>query len=118
MKKILLTGITVAMTFLSINGFADATQEKIYLVQILNQLNAMQPLVLAAQQAQPFNTRIQFHYTHYRDTDGHLCNGLLDDITAIKKGITEKLNQPAIEPRTVKPIKGDYLDTKSGIVKP
>ncbi len=70
----------------------------------------MQPLIIAAEKSQPANTRIKFHYTQYRDNHGNVHHGLLEDIQAIKFGITQKLNDTSVEPRVVAPIKGDYLD--------
>ena len=107
MKKVIL-GILLLSLFTT-NSFATEAQEKIYLTQMLNQLDAMQPLIIAAEKVQPQNTRIQFHYTKYHDNKGHLHNGLLEDIQSIKAGITQKLNAAGIEPRVVAPIKGDYL---------
>jgi RAQPRD family integrative conjugative element protein len=111
MKKILVISM-VLLNIFSVNSFASEAQEKIYLTQILNQLDAIQPLAIVANKAQPQNTRIQFHYTRYRDNQGQLHNGLLEDIQAIKAGITQKLNDSAIEPRVVAPIKGDYINNK------
>ena len=107
MKKILL--IIMLLSIFSKNSLASDAQEKIYLTQILNQLNAMKPLILAAQKAQPENTRIPFHYTQYRDNQGQKHQGLLEDIQAIKAGIQQKLHDFNAEPRIFAPIKGDYL---------
>lgn len=110
MRKAILLGFMLTLAFTSLNTFASTEQEKIYLVQILNQLDAIQPLILTAQKEQPKNTRVQFHYTKYRDSQGQLRNGLLEDVQAIRNGIEQNLKDIPIEPRTVTPIKGDYLD--------
>jgi len=94
--------------FLPINSFANTVDENVYLKQIVNQLDAVQPLILAAEKAQPKNKRIQFHYTKYKDAQGIVHNGLLEDIQVIKKGINQKLDQVSAEPRQVMAIKGDY----------
>jgi len=94
--------------FLPINSFANTVDENVYLKQIVNQLDAVQPLILAAQRAQPKNQRVQFHYEKYKDNHGKLHNGLLEDIQAIKSGINQKLNQVSVEPRQVVALKGDY----------
>lgn len=100
--------ISLILAFLTAN--ADEASEKIYLTQIVNQLNAIQPLILAAQKEQPTNQRIQFHYSRYKDSRGQVHNGLLEDVQAIKKGIEAQLNSTTVEPRTFQPIQGDYLD--------
>lgn len=110
MKKIIL----ICLGFLLLcPAFADSAQERSYLVQLINQLDAMKATVLAAQQAQLKNQRVQFHYTAWRDSSGQLHNGLLDDIQAIKQGIEAQLNNPSIEPRRFEAIKGDYLEKHS-----
>ena len=60
---------------------------------MINQLDALKPLIIAANKEQEPNARIKFHYTFYRDFNGITHNGLLEDIHEIKKGIQEKLNQ-------------------------
>jgi RAQPRD family integrative conjugative element protein len=109
MKKIqmmcfigLLCGMNVSL--------ASSEQERLYLVQLVNQCEAMKPLIRAASQQQPKNQRITFHYTAWTDAKGIKRAGLLEDIQAIQTGIEEKLNHIAIEPRTVIPIQGDYLE--------
>lgn len=92
------------------NAHATEDQEKVYLLQLINQLDEMQPIILAAQQAQPVNQRVEFHYTAYVDAKGKKRNGLLEDVNAIKAGIEEHLNATSIEPRTFSPIQGDYID--------
>lgn len=116
MKKIISAGLFVGLALIATTGFANENQERIYLVQILNQLNSIQPFIVAAAKEQPKNARIQFHYTRYSDQEGHLHNGLLEDIQAIQAGIKQKLNLPTIEPRIVTPITGDYLDNKNNRV--
>lgn len=108
-QKIFILGICM-LSILSTSCFANELKEKMYLTQILNQIDAMQPLIIAAEKAQPVNTRIKFHYTQYRDSHGNLHHGLLEDIQSIKSGITQKLNNASVEPRVVRPIKGDYIE--------
>ena|SRR5579872_2054449 len=108
-QKVFVLGICIFSIF-SASCFANESTEKMYLTQILNQIDAMQPLIIAAEKVQPANTRIKFHYFRYRDNHGNLHNGLLEDVQAIKSGITQKLNDTRVEPRVVMPIKGDYLE--------
>lgn len=92
------------------SSLASPEQEHIYLVHLMNQLDAMTPTILAAEREQPQNLRLQFHYTAWRDGKGQRHNGLLEDVKAIEEGIREKLREITIEPRTINPILGDYLD--------
>lgn len=111
-QKVFILGICILSIFsiFSTNCFANEQTEKMYLTQMLNQIDAMQSLIIAAEKAQPANTRIKFHYTRYKDSHGNIHNGLQEDVQAIKSGITQKLNDTSVEPRVVAPIKGDYLE--------
>jgi RAQPRD family integrative conjugative element protein len=106
---------TIGLSFLVLTALplymAQATCEKEnqYLVQVLNQLDAMLPLITAAEREQPNDLRIRFHYTQYRDANGKLHNGLKDDIQTIRRGIEEKLNSTSNTARTLLPIEGDYV---------
>ncbi len=110
MKPILIA--TLCISLFSIEALASEAQEKIYLVQIINQLDAIKPLIIAASKAQEKGMRITFRYTAYRDARGVLHNGLLEDINAMQKGIEAKLNHTAQEPRHFEAIRGDYLPFK------
>lgn len=91
------------------NVFATESKENMYLIQMLNQLNALKPLLYSAKKEQDSHARVKFHYTDYRDADGHVHNGLLEDIHAIQQGIQAKLNKPLSTPRYFESIKGDYI---------
>lgn len=110
MKTKLILFLTILFSSVSSPGFAGAEEERIYLIQILNQLHAMKPLIVKAANEQPKTNRIKFHYTKYRDANGHTHNGLIEDINEIEKGIKEKLHQSPSAPRHIQPIKGDYIE--------
>src|ERR1700678_3828017 len=90
-------------------AMASPEQERVYVLQLLHQIDALELTVLAAQKEQSPNVRIQFHYTAYRDQAGKLHNGVLEDLQLIHEGIAEHLSERSGEPRGVVPIQGDYL---------
>lgn len=108
MHKIKYLFIAIIILFTPIVANATKTLERSYLLQIINQLEAIKPLILAAKKEQLPNLRLQFHYTAYYD-DGKKHNGLLEDINEIEQGIKEKLSQSSMEPHRFIPIKGDYI---------
>ncbi len=111
--------IAILLSVFSIHAMANEVRERMYLIQMINQLDALKPLIIAANKEQEPKARIKFHYTFYRDFNGITHNGLLEDIHEIKKGIQEKLNQKIGEPRNFQAIKGDFLDSnkvKSDVV--
>ncbi len=109
MKKLVLWSLLLLLSIFITNAFASEEQEKMYLTPIINELDAIQPLILAAQAEQAKNTRIQVHYTQYHDSQGQLHNGLLEDVQTIKAGIVQVLNHVPMEPRVITPIQGDYI---------
>lgn len=113
-KNILL--LLIIWVFTCNGAFAGEENERIYLIQILNQLHAIKPLIVAAAKEQPKTNRIKFHYTRYRDMNG-IHNGLLDDINAIEMGIKEKLHQLPHSPHFVESIKGDYIERANKKIK-
>lgn len=106
-KKVWLTGLLTA-GFLS-SALASPEQERVYLLQLLHQMDAMQSTLRAAQQEQSPADRVQFHYTIYRDIEGQKHNGILEDLQLIRAGIEEKLSGNNLQPRMIEPIEGDYL---------
>jgi RAQPRD family integrative conjugative element protein len=115
-KSVSILVIFIATTFTQ-QTFANDIQEKTYLEEIVNSLNAIQPLIIAAEKEQPHNTRVKFHYTKFKDGEGIWHNGLMDDMHAIKNGIIEKLNQVTLEPRVISSIEGDYLNLRKASAK-
>ena len=97
-------------------------QERVYLLQLLHQMDALQSTLLAAQKEHSLADRIAFHYTAYRDMEGQKHNGVLEDLQLIRAGIDEKLSGNTVQPRVIEPIEGDYLEkgqsSRSEKVKP
>jgi len=110
MQKLYIYSLALVLGCFSYAAYASNEQERIYLVQLINQLDALKPTILAAAREQPKNQRVTFHYHAWKDANGQSHNGLLEDITLIKQGIEEKLHSTAIEPRTAKPLQGDYFN--------
>jgi RAQPRD family integrative conjugative element protein len=90
---------------------ASPEQERIYLLQLIHQIDSMKPTVLAAQREQSKTARIQFHYTAYRDVHGQWHPGVWEDLQSIRSGIEEKLEHSPAEGRTPEPVQGDYMDS-------
>ena len=80
---------------------ADTELENESLARIVQVLDSLTPIIDEAQRQADNNSRIQFQY-----------DALRSDINKIKGGIEQKLNPPALEPRIIAPIQGDYLKSK------
>lgn len=89
--------------------YADQAQMDATLVKMINQLEAMKPLIRQAKQEQPANPRYRIHFDRWQDLHGQWHNGLRQDIESIQHALIAAVNRPAIAPRTYTPIKGDFV---------
>jgi RAQPRD family integrative conjugative element protein len=105
--------IAILIGCVSLQAMANDTRERMYLIQMKNQLDALKPLIISASHEQDTNLREKFHYTSYTDSTGIFHNGLLEDINAIQKGIQGKLNKNVNEPHHFQSIKGDYFNVNN-----
>lgn len=103
-------------TFLLLLGIAQVAvaspeQERAHLLQLVHQIDAMKPTLLAAKRGQSKTVRNQFHYTAYQDAQGQWHPGVWEDLQKVRAGIEEKLDNTTVEARTPEPIEGDYMDS-------
>ena len=102
--------VAALIVLMSTQVLASDATERAYLTQILNQLQAIKPLIVSAAREQPATNRYQFHYVAFKDANGKNHHGLLDDINEMEKGLLDKLEKMPREPHSFQPIKGDYMD--------
>ena len=102
--------MTVLLMGIFQSAIASPEQERVYLLQLIHQIDAMKPTLLAAQQEQSKTARVQFHYRSYHDAQGQQHNGIWEDLQAIRAGIEEKIKNNVSEPRIPEVISGDYMD--------
>ncbi len=79
------------------------------LVRVINQLNAIMPLIDEAQTETEPNTRIQLHLESFEGSDGKTHPGLRNDLLIIRNALIDYINKPAIEPKTIKPLALDFI---------
>ena len=77
--------------------FADTDAERETLARLVHEIDALDPLIRAAESQSDPDARIRFQYAWLRQ-----------DLTRIRLGIEEHLNAPQAEPRRFPPIRGDY----------
>jgi RAQPRD family integrative conjugative element protein len=94
--SIILAGIFVAILPLHAVR-ADAAGEREQLARVIHELQALEPLLRAAQsQANP-DARVRFRYDWLRQ-----------DLQRMRLGIQEHINAPRTQPRSFPPLRGDY----------
>ncbi|MBA2648198.1 MAG: hypothetical protein H0U75_01145 [Legionella sp.] len=105
MKRLLL------MLMLSLPCAMYASEEALNqtLVRVINQINAIMPLLDEAQDEIEPNTRIQLHIESFEGADGKKHTGLRNDLLVIRNALIDYINKPAIEPKTIKPLSHDFI---------
>lgn len=79
------------------------------LVRVINQINAIMPLLDEAKNEIEPNTRIQLHIESFEGSDGKIHSGLRHDLLIIRNALIDYINKPAIEPKTIKPLALDFV---------
>lgn len=105
MKRILLS----LLIFACVSGHANNANLNETLVRIINQINAIMPLLDEAQTELNSNARIQLHIESFKDNEGHHFSGVREDLLMIRNGLIDYINQPAIAPRKIKPLNNDFV---------
>ena len=106
MKKLI---IALGFSLLSMVAHASEAELNNTLVRVINQLNAILPLLDEAEDEIEPNARIRLHIDSFEGSDGNTHPGLRDDIKQVRNALIEYINKPAIEPKTVKPIALDFV---------
>lgn len=81
------------------------------LVRIINQLNAIKPIIKEAERYQSDKEPVKLHLKAFKGADDKMHNGVSEDIDLIKKGLIAYLNKPAVAPKKVLPIEGDFIES-------
>lgn len=88
---------------------ADDAQMKVTLAKIVENLQAIQPLITRAERQQSANPRYQVHFENWQSGDGVHHHGLRTDVTAIQTALEKIIQTPGNEPRVVTPIQTDFI---------
>ena len=105
MKRLLL----ILMLSLPLVSHANEEALNQTLVRVINQINAVMPLLDEAQSEIEPNTRIQLHIESFEGANGKTHAGLRNDLLAIRNALIEYINKPAMEPKTIKPLSLDFI---------
>ncbi|MGQ3887842.1 hypothetical protein ACQUW5_02275 [Legionella sp. CNM-1927-20] len=89
--------------------YASETELNQILVRVINQINAIMPLLDEAKNEIEPNTRVRLHIDSFKSSDGSLHLGLRQDLLAIRSALIDYINKPAIEPKTIKPLALDFI---------
>lgn len=104
-KLFLIISLSIVFSF----SFADQAQMNETLVRLINQIDAMMPLVQQAKKQQPKNERFQFHFDAFEGSDGEMHNGLKEDLLSIRQALISQINTPSVDPYHIKPLNNDFV---------
>lgn len=93
---ILLAGILAAIIPLHL-ARADAQGERESLARVIHELQAVEPLLRAAESGANPDARVRFRYDWLRQ-----------DLQRMRLGIQDHLDAPRAEPRSFPPLRGEY----------
>lgn len=79
------------------------------LVRIINQINAITPLLNQAKAELNKQERIQLHIERFKDAKGVYHAGVREDLLTIRKGLIDYINQPTIAPVKIQPLSNDFV---------
>jgi len=79
------------------SAHADGDVEREALARLVHELEVLQTLIDRAELAADADARVHFRYDWLRQ-----------DLERVRSGIKEHIEAPRNEPRTVKPMRGDY----------
>lgn len=92
-----------------IQAKANTEQMNETMVRMINQIDALFPLIEQAAKEQEKNARIQFHFDNWIDANGVKHDGLRENLFEIRAALINQINQSNLTPKIVAPINGDYL---------
>ncbi|HHT9843866.1 TPA: RAQPRD family integrative conjugative element protein [Legionella pneumophila] len=105
MKRI----ITITLFLINLTAHANNPNLNETLVRIINQINAIMPLLDEAQAEHNPHARIQLHIESFKDNEGQQHAGVREDLLMIRNGLIDYINQPVIAPRKIKPLNNDFV---------
>ena len=109
MKKLLLLIMLTASLGITSCAWATDDQMKETLVKIIEELQAIQPLIDQAAAEQPTNPRVMMHFDNWVDSSGVQHLGLKADLAAIQQALVTAVNRETIEPRVFAPLSHDFV---------
>lgn len=101
----------VVLPILVLNIQAQASTELMdqTMVRMINQLDALFPLIDQASRQQDTTARVQFHFDRWVDANGKKHDGLRQSILEIRKALVSEINHTSLTPRKIEPINDDFV---------
>ena len=108
--KLIKVGMIGLLAFVLMTAtYADTIQMNNNLVRLVNQIDAMMPIIDAAQKSQDPNARVQFHFETWTDNQGQVHLGLREDLFMIRQALVSQINNTNLTPTYVPPLENDFV---------
>ncbi len=107
MRKQLISGVVGLVLGSSVLASTPAFHQTC--VRLIQQLDAMQPVMDEAQREQDPKARVQFHFDAWRDNHGHTHAGFRQNLLQLRQALVDQINQPDLTPNTFAPMTGDFV---------
>jgi hypothetical protein len=104
MKRVFLLLMIMSMTAYASDEALNQT-----LVRVINQINAIMPLLDEAKKEVEPNARITLHIDAFEGADGKQHEGVRDDLLSIRNALIDYINKPVIAPKTIQPLALDFI---------
>ena len=104
MKRVFLLLMVMSMTAYASDEALNQT-----LVRVINQINAVMPLLDEAKTEIEPNARITLHIDAFEGADGKPHEGVRDDLLSIRNALIDYINKPVIAPKTIQPLALDFI---------
>ena len=101
--------LLLMVTLTSITAHASDEALNQTLVRVINQINAVMPLLDEAKTEVEPNARITLHIDIFEGADGKPHEGLRDDLLSIRNALIDYINKPVIAPKTIQPLALDFI---------
>ncbi len=108
-KKIVTVSLVILGVLLTGKAFATTEQMNTTLVRMINQIDAMFPLIDQASLEQDPTARLQFHFDQWKDVNGDQHDGLRQSLLKMREALKNQINQSNLTPKEVSPINNDFV---------
>lgn len=99
--------LIITLTSITVHASDEALNQT--LVRVINQINAIMPLLDEATSEVEPNARITLHIDAFDGADGKPHEGLRDDLLSIRNALIDYINKPVIAPKTIQPLALDFI---------
>ena len=108
--KVVLLVFLISITLLAaVQVQAGTDQMNQMMVRMINQIDALFPLIEQASKEQDKTARVQFHFNNWIDANRVKHDGLKENLLEIRAALVNQMNQSNLTPKQIASMNGDYV---------